>query len=88
MWNQGNAFEFSQLADARNDAIGVGNNVRGVFLGGGQNSPLTPQTDQISFVEHASLGRPTDFGMDSKCTPEELIKIMMTTQYFQKTDQI
>ena len=58
----GNAFEFSELANFRNDAIGVGNNVRGVFLGGGQNSPLSDQTDQITFVEHASLGTPTDFG--------------------------
>ena len=58
----GNAFEFSELAEPRNDAIGVGNNVRGVFLGGGQNSPLPDQTDQITFVEHASLGSPTDFG--------------------------
>ena len=58
----GNSQEFSELANARNDANGCGNNVRGVFMGGGQNSPLTPQTDQITFVEFASLGRPTDFG--------------------------
>ena len=58
----GNAFEYAELTVPRNDAIGVGNNVRGVFLGGGQNSPLPDQTDQITFVEHASLGAPTDFG--------------------------
>ena len=58
----GNAQEFSELANARNDTIGVGNNVRGVFLGGGQNSPLSSQTDAIDFVEHASLGKPTRFG--------------------------
>ena len=58
----GNANKFSDLAIPRNDAIGVGNNVRGVFLGGGQNSPLPNQTDAIDFVEHASLGTPTRFG--------------------------
>ena len=56
----GNASEFSQLSEDRNDAIGVGNNVRGVFLGGG--TPDGSQTDQITLVEHASLGTPTDFG--------------------------
>ena len=55
----GNAFEFANLQAVRNDANGCGNNVRGVFLGGG-GSPA--QTDAITFVEHASLGRPTDFG--------------------------
>ena len=58
----GNAQEFSELQQPRNDTIGVGNNVRGVFLGGGQNSPLPSQTDAIDFVEHASLGKPTRFG--------------------------
>ena len=58
----GNAQEFSELQQPRNDTIGVGNNVRGVFLGGGQNSPLSSQTDAIDFVEHASLGKPTRFG--------------------------
>jgi len=58
----GNAFEFANLQNPRNDAIGVGNNVRGVFLGGGQNSPLPDQTDAIDFVEYASLGTPTRFG--------------------------
>ena len=55
----GNAFEFANLQAVRNDATGCGNNVRGVFMGGG-GSPA--QTDAITFVEHASLGRPTDFG--------------------------
>ena len=58
----GNAQEFSELQQPRNDTIGVGNIVRGVFLGGGQNSPLPSQTDAIDFVEHASLGKPTRFG--------------------------
>ena len=56
----GNASEFSQLSDDRNDANGCGNNVRAVFMGGG--TPAGSQTDAITFVEHASLGRPTDFG--------------------------
>ena len=55
----GNAFDFSELAVARNDANGAGNNVRGVFLGGAHDSG---QTDAITFVELASLGTPTDFG--------------------------
>ena len=55
----GNAFEFANLQAVRNDATGCGNNVRGVFMGGG-GSPA--KTDAITFVEHASLGRPTDFG--------------------------
>ena len=55
----GNAFEFANLDKVRNDANGCGNNVRGVFMGGG-GSPS--QTDQITFVEFASLGKPTDFG--------------------------
>jgi len=55
----GNAFEFANLDKVRNDANGCGNNVRGVFMGGG-GSPA--QTDQITFVEFASLGKPTDFG--------------------------
>ena len=55
----GNAFEFANLDKVRNDANGAGSNTRGVFMGGG-GSPA--QTDQITFVEFASLGRPTDFG--------------------------
>ena len=55
----GNAFEFANLDKVRNDANGCGNNVRGVFMGGG-GSPS--QTDQITFVELATLGQPTDFG--------------------------
>ena len=55
----GNAFEFANLQAVRNDATGCGNNVRGVFMGGG-GSPA--QTDAITFVELASLGTPTDFG--------------------------
>ena len=55
----GNAFEFANLDVVRNDANGAGSNTRGVFLGGG-GSPA--QTDQITFVEFASLGKPTDFG--------------------------
>ena len=55
----GNAFEFANLQAVRNDANGCGNNVRGVFLGGG-GSPA--QTDAITFVELATLGEPTDFG--------------------------
>ena len=55
----GNAFEFATLDKVRNDANGAGSNTRGVFLGGGGNPA---QTDQITFVELASLGKPTDFG--------------------------
>ena len=55
----GNAFEFANLDKVRNDANGAGSNTRGVFMGGG-GSPA--QTDQITFVELASLGKPTDFG--------------------------
>jgi hypothetical protein len=55
----GNAFEFANLQAVRNDATGCGNNVRGVFMGGG-GSPA--QTDAITFVELATLGEPTDFG--------------------------
>tara|TARA_R100001086_G_scaffold218650_1_gene135404 strand:+ start:977 stop:2011 length:1035 start_codon:yes stop_codon:yes gene_type:complete len=55
----GNAFDFSELAVERNDANGAGNNVRGVFLGGAHDSG---KTDAITFVEFASLGKPTDFG--------------------------
>ena len=55
----GNAFEFANLRAVRNDATGCGNNVRGVFMGGG-GSPA--QTDAITFVELATLGQPTDFG--------------------------
>ena len=83
----GNAFEFSELANARNDANGCGNNVRGVFLGGGQNSPLPDQTDQITFVEHASLGTPTDFGnlsaiSQSHAATSNQIRAVRTNGYF------
>ena len=83
----GNASEFSELANARNDANGCGNNVRGVFLGGGQNSPLPDQTDQITFVEHASLGTPTDFGnlsaiSQSHAATSNQIRAVRTNGYF------
>ena len=58
----GNAFEFSELAVARNDANGAGSNTRGVFLGGAHPNSSPGQTDAITFVEFASLGSPTDFG--------------------------
>jgi len=83
----GNSFEFSELPNARNDANGAGNNVRGVFLGGGQNSPLPDQTDQITFVEHASLGTPTDFGnlsaiSQSHAATSNKIRAVRTNGYF------
>jgi len=83
----GNASEFSELEHARNDANGAGNNVRGVFLGGGQNSPLTPQTDLITFVEFASLGKPTDFGnlsavSQSHCCTSNQVRALKNNGYY------
>ena len=58
----GNGQEFGELPNPRNDAFGVSNSTRGIFLGGGQNSPLPDQTDAITFVELATLGNATNFG--------------------------
>ena len=80
----GNASEFSQLAEDRNDANGAGSNTRGVFLGGG--TPTGAQTDAITFVEFASLGNPTDFGNlinigQSHCCTSNKVRAVKTNGY-------
>ena len=79
----GNASEFSQLDLIRNDANGAGNNVRGVYLGGAHPSG---QTDAITFVELASLGKPTDFGNlisagQSHCCTSNKVRAVKTNGY-------
>ena len=81
----GNASEFSELAEDRNEANGAGSNTRGVFLGGG--TPAGSQTDAITFVEFASLGNPIDFGnlsaiSQSHAATSNKIRAVRTNGYF------
>ena len=58
----GNSFIFTDIDRPRNDTFGVSNSVRGVFLGGGQNSPLPDQTDECNYITFSTLGEFVEFG--------------------------
>ena len=61
----GSAFDFGNLTQGREDASGVSNSTRGVFMAGGQHpgsSPLIDYVDTIDYVTIASAGDAVDFG--------------------------
>ena len=57
----GDSIDFGNLSVGRRHAVGVSNNIRGMW-GGGETAGGTTQTDTIDFVTIASTGDAQDFG--------------------------
>jgi len=60
----GNAFDFGDVTVAGMGGAGTGNDIRGLFVGGYNNSinPTIRNQDNISYITFSSLGNASDFG--------------------------